>query len=121
MLLLFNEGDYSIVSYLMALYAWDQIEIKSWFSKEERKDNLENNPRHYIIKMLFYLRLPVMKWADIEKVCQMKLLCFTKTQSSQDFIFSGLFIMTKSWYHTPDDRDRFNNILLEISNGQSCS
>ena len=51
--------------------------------------------------------IPVMERANIEKVCQMKLLCFIKSQSSQDFIFSGLFIVTKSWYHTPNDRNCF--------------
>ena len=59
----------------------------------------------YAILMTF---LPMMEWTDIEKVCQVELLCFTKRQSSQDFIFSGLFVMTKSWYHTPDERDSFN-------------
>lgn len=49
-----------------------------------------------------------MKWADIKKVRQMKLLDFTKWQGSQDFIFTDLFIMAKSWYHTPEDSKYFN-------------
>lgn len=78
---------------------------------------IEKNPFHkggrdilgnYIKYTILMTFLPMMEWTDIEKVCQMELLCFTKRQSSQDFIFRGLFIMTKSWYHTPDDRDGFN-------------
>lgn len=45
-----------------------------------------------------------MEWADIKKMCQMKLLTFTEWQSSQDFIFTGLFIMAKSRYHAPTNR-----------------
>ena len=42
----------------------------------------------------------------------MKLLGFAKCQSSQDFIFTGLFIMAKSWNYAPENKVSFKSLRL---------